>query len=55
MQGFLVACLNALVANPDGFLEQLTGHWPAEKPRGRPRKATSPPGDSDKTNNAPSS
>lgn len=53
MQGFLVACLNALVANPDGFLEQLKEHWPAEKPRGRPRKATSPPADGDKTDNAP--
>jgi hypothetical protein len=42
MQGFVVACLNALIADPDGFLEQLNGHWPAEKPRGRPRKDASP-------------
>ncbi|GHE51097.1 hypothetical protein [Streptomyces capitiformicae] len=42
MQGFVVACLTALVADPDGFLERLAEHWPAEKPRGRPRKATSP-------------
>ncbi|GHF33311.1 hypothetical protein [Streptomyces fumanus] len=38
MQGFVVACLNALVADPDSFLRRLSGHWPAEKPRGRPRK-----------------
>ncbi|MEU0947528.1 hypothetical protein ABZ379_33240 [Streptomyces canus] len=53
MQGFVVACLNALVAEPDGFLERLKEHWPAEKPRGRPRKSASPPADGDKTDNAP--
>ncbi|MFG2681285.1 hypothetical protein [Streptomyces sp. NPDC048392] len=53
MQGFLVACLNALVADPDGFLEQLREHWPAEKPRGRPRKATSPSAEGDETDDAP--
>ncbi|MEU0896830.1 hypothetical protein [Streptomyces massasporeus] len=53
MQGFVVACLNALVADPDGFLEQLKEHWPSEKPRGRPRKATSPSSDGDETDDAP--
>ncbi|MER6187749.1 hypothetical protein [Streptomyces sp. NPDC001652] len=40
MRAFVVACLNALVADPDAFLERLNEHWPAEKPRGRPRKPT---------------
>ncbi|WP_406490575.1 hypothetical protein OHB06_00855 [Streptomyces sp. NBC_01604] len=53
MQGFVVACLNALVVDPDGFLERLKEHWPAEKPRGRPRKATSPSADGDETDEAP--
>lgn len=42
-KAFVVACLNALVADPDGFLEQLAGHWPAETPRGRPPKTAPPP------------
>lgn len=33
---FLTACLDALAANPDGFLAQLAPHWPDPKPRGRP-------------------
>ncbi|GGX58155.1 hypothetical protein [Streptomyces chartreusis] len=53
MQGFVVACLNALVADPDGFLERLEEHWPADKPRGRPRKATSPSADGDETGDVP--
>lgn len=44
MQAFITACLRALDADPDGFLAVLTEHWPAPKPRGRPRK--SPPQDS---------
>jgi hypothetical protein len=42
MQAFVVACLTALVADPDGFLVQLAGHWPEEKPRGRPRRTPAP-------------
>jgi hypothetical protein len=38
MRGFVTACLAAVVADPDGFLAQLTEHWPPEKPRGRPRR-----------------
>ncbi|MET8411122.1 hypothetical protein ABZV34_23975 [Streptomyces sp. NPDC005195] len=37
-KAFVVACLNALVADPDGFLETLAEHWPAESRRGRPPK-----------------
>lgn len=43
MQAFLVACLNALVDNPDSFLGSLTAHWPQEAARGRPRKTATPP------------
>lgn len=39
-KAFVVACLNALISDPDGFLEHLAEHWPADTPRGRPRKAT---------------
>jgi hypothetical protein len=42
-RGFVVACLAALVADPDAFLDQLTEHWPADKPRGRPRRPAPPP------------
>ncbi|MFJ3310268.1 hypothetical protein ACIPSA_46210 [Streptomyces sp. NPDC086549] len=42
MKAFIVACLNALVADPDGFLNLLNEHWPAETPRGRPRKTAEP-------------
>ena len=42
MKAFVVACLSALVADPDSFLELLNEHWPAEKPRGRPRKSPLP-------------
>ncbi|MGW1619941.1 hypothetical protein [Streptomyces sp. NPDC002172] len=38
VQAFVVACFNALVADPEGFLEELSEHWPDKKPRGRPRK-----------------
>jgi hypothetical protein len=37
MNGFLVACMNAMVSSPESLLEQLREHWPAPK-RGRPRK-----------------
>jgi hypothetical protein len=43
LRGFVVACLSALVADPDGFLEGLAAHWPAEKPRGNPRHSPAPP------------
>ena len=36
IRSFVTACLAALAADPDGFLEGLTNHWPPEKPRGRP-------------------
>lgn len=39
IRGFVVACMNALGAEPDAFLAQLAEHWPAPKPRGRPPKA----------------
>ncbi|MFF4787889.1 hypothetical protein ACFY3E_42060 [Streptomyces griseorubiginosus] len=39
VQAFVVACFNALMADPDGFLGDLSEHWPDKKPRGRPRKA----------------
>lgn len=42
MQAFVVACLTALVDDPDGFLARLEDHWPPETPRGRPRKAATP-------------
>ncbi|MGP3990800.1 hypothetical protein [Streptomyces sp. 3N207] len=40
IRAFVVACLKALVANPDQFLKVLTGHWPEKKPRGRPRRSS---------------
>lgn len=42
MRGFVVACLSALVSDPQGFLAQLEGHWPEKKPRGRPRQTPNP-------------
>ncbi|MEV7684048.1 hypothetical protein AB0O64_36765 [Streptomyces sp. NPDC088341] len=39
VQAFVVACFNALVADPDRVLGELAGYWPEKKPRGRPRKA----------------
>ncbi|MEU8718237.1 hypothetical protein [Streptomyces sp. NPDC048663] len=38
VQAFVVACFNALLADPEGFLGELSEHWPDKKPRGRPRK-----------------
>ncbi|MFG1913081.1 hypothetical protein [Kribbella sp. NPDC048928] len=43
MRGFVVACLTALAADPDALLNQIEPHWPAEKPRGRPRREPAPP------------
>jgi hypothetical protein len=42
MQAFIVACLGAFNADPDGFLEVVLPHWPAPKPLGRPTKKLSP-------------
>ncbi|MGW8558128.1 hypothetical protein [Streptomyces tubercidicus] len=36
VQAFVVACLSALVADPDRFISDLEAHWPEKKPRGRP-------------------
>lgn len=35
-QALVVACLAALVADPDGFLAVLQPHWPPPARRGRP-------------------
>jgi hypothetical protein len=45
MRGFISACLNALAADPEGFLHSLDGHWPPEKPRGRPKTSSTPAAD----------
>jgi hypothetical protein len=34
--GFVVACMRALVNDPERFLGLLDEHWPPPKPRGRP-------------------
>lgn len=41
ISGFVIACLRALRADPDGFLGVLEQHWPSAAPRGsrRPRAA----------------
>lgn len=38
VDGLLRATLRALAADPDQLLTLLEPHWPADKPRGRPRK-----------------
>jgi hypothetical protein len=47
MRAFVVACLTALVADPDATLAQLDEYWPSRKPRGRPwpsrHQRTDPP------------
>ncbi len=43
MRGFVVACLAALAAEPEPLLATLKQHWPAEKPRGRPRRSPDAP------------
>lgn len=35
---FVAACLAALAADPDRFLAHLAPHWPAPRPKGRPRR-----------------
>jgi hypothetical protein len=42
MRAFVSACLSVLAADPDGTLRFLEGHWPPEKPRGRPPRDSSP-------------
>ena len=42
MRAFIVACLAALAADPDGLLAMLAPHWPPPKPRGRPPRRTAP-------------
>lgn len=37
-QDFMIACLSALVADPDRQIEAVASHWPEPKTRGRPRK-----------------
>lgn len=37
-QDFMIACLAALVADPDRQIEAVAPHWPEPKPKGRPRK-----------------
>lgn len=49
MRAFVVACLAALVADPDRFLAGLDAYWPEKKVRGRPRKAASDPSPADDT------
>ncbi|TSE01607.1 hypothetical protein FOS14_03490 [Skermania sp. ID1734] len=39
LRGFVEACLSAFAEDPDRFLTELSPHWPARKPRGRPAKA----------------
>ncbi|WP_018588935.1 hypothetical protein [Salinispora arenicola] len=39
MRAFVTACLAAVAAEPDEVLAMLASHWPAPKPRGRPRGA----------------
>lgn len=43
MRAFVTACLQAFNTDPDGFLDGLATHWPADKPRGRPPRATGIP------------
>ena len=38
IQAFVVACLSALLADPDRVLALLEPHWPPPRLRGRPRK-----------------
>jgi hypothetical protein len=40
MTAFLTACLIAVANEPDRLLALLQRHWPAPKPKGRPRKAS---------------
>jgi hypothetical protein len=40
MDGFLRACLRTLRDDPRALLDLIGDRWPADKPRGRPRKTT---------------
>lgn len=42
LKGFVIACLRALLANPERFLAHLDGHWPEPKRAGRPPKKQEP-------------
>jgi hypothetical protein len=42
IRSFVVACLNALNAEPEEFLRLLDQHWPPAKPRGRPPRPAEP-------------
>lgn len=55
IRSFVVACLSALNADPDTFLELLDEHWPAAKPRGRPRQPSSAEPDDQRGGAAPRS
>ncbi|WP_070017058.1 hypothetical protein [Streptomyces nanshensis] len=58
VRAFIVACLAALVADPDRFLAQLSGHWPEKKPYGKPRRSPAqetPEGDPATTDKGPES
>lgn len=37
-RAFVAAALEALRTDPDSTLRWLAAHWPADKPRGRPRR-----------------
>lgn len=39
-QEYVIACLAALVAEPDRQIEAVARHWPEPKPKGRPHKKT---------------
>lgn len=36
LKDFVVACLRALVADPESILHVLAPHWPEQQRRGRP-------------------
>ncbi|MGY4973490.1 hypothetical protein ACWGCC_30485 [Streptomyces nigrescens] len=40
VRAFVVACLTALVADPDRVIDELGEHWPEKKPRGRPPRTS---------------
>lgn len=41
-KAFVIACVHALLSDPQRFLSTLDGHWPEEGKPGRPQKATRP-------------
>jgi hypothetical protein len=38
VKGFVIACMRALLADPDRFLAQLNQYWPEKRRAGRPPK-----------------